>query len=111
MRVFVSIDLPENVREEILVLQGSLTVGRRVPEENLHLTLSFLDEQSEEAVEEAHAALQAVRSRAFTIRLSGVGTFGTCSPKVIFADVAQCPELLELERKVTRSLRERGSSC
>ncbi|MDU8945976.1 RNA 2',3'-cyclic phosphodiesterase [Ovoidimarina sediminis] len=108
MRVFLAIDLPEHVRDELIVLQSSLTVGRPVPEENLHLTLCFLDEQPEEAVEEAHAALQGVRARAFTLRISGVGSFGSRSLQVVFADFAQCPELVELERRVTRSLRAVG---
>jgi 2'-5' RNA ligase len=45
MRVFVAIDLPDEVRRELETLQNALPVGRPVPAENLHLTLSFLGDQ------------------------------------------------------------------
>jgi 2'-5' RNA ligase len=108
MRVFVAIDLPDHVRRELEALQSALPVGRAVPAENLHLTLSFLGDQNETAVEDAHEALATIRARAFEVQLAGVESFGHRSPQVIFADVARCPELLDLEQRVTRSLRHAG---
>lgn len=108
MRVFVAIDLPENVRSELAALQHFLAVGRSVPEENLHLTLTFLGEQREEALEETHEALSAITSPAFDLELYGVGTFGKRSPQVVFADMARCDALIELEGRMTRSLRNAG---
>lgn len=108
MRIFVAIRLPDFVREELETLQRALTMGRLVPAENLHLTLSFLGEQPDEAVEEAHYALSAIRAPAFDLRLAGVGTFGSRSPQVIFTDVTRCDALNDLERRVTRSLRNAG---
>jgi 2'-5' RNA ligase len=108
MRVFVAIDLPDHVRRELEALQNALPIGRAVPSENLHLTLSFLGDQHETAVEDAHEALDTIRATAFDVQLVGVGSFGHHSPQVIFADVARCPELLELEQRITRSLRHAG---
>ncbi|AXI53875.1 hypothetical protein C1J05_04605 [Sulfitobacter sp. JL08] len=54
MRVFVAIDLPDEIRGELERLQEYLPVGRAVPSDNLHLTLSFLGDQSEVACEDAH---------------------------------------------------------
>lgn len=108
MRVFVAIDLPDHVRAEIETLQSALPTGRRVPAENLHLTLNFLGEQTEDAIEEAHQALSTVNAPAFDLQLASVGSFGTRSPQVIFAEVSQCPDLLELETRTTRSLRTSG---
>jgi 2'-5' RNA ligase len=108
MRVFVAINLPDDVRRELGPLQNALAIGRLVPAENLHLTLSFLGDQNEVAVEDAHEALDTMRARAFNVQLAGVGSFGHRSPQVIFADVARCPELLELEQRITRSLRHAG---
>src|SRR6056297_2175507 len=102
MRVFVAIDLPEFARSELERLQNTLAVGRPVPEENLHLTLSFLGDQSEEAVEEAHAALSNIRAPAFDLQLVGLGSFGKRSQKVLYADVARCHELIELEKRIIR---------
>lgn len=108
MRAFVAIDLPDFARAELVRLQSSLAVGRPVPEENLHLTLSFLGEQRDEAIADAHAALSDLRAPAFDLQLVGVGSFGKPSPQVIYADVARCQQLLELEQGITRSLRNIG---
>ncbi len=108
MRAFVAIDLPERARDELETLQDALTVGRLVPRENLHLTLTFLGEQSDEAIEDAHRVLSTIRATAFDLRLADVGSFGKRSPQVIFAGVPKCDDLVELERRVTRTLRTAG---
>lgn len=108
MRVFVAIDLPENVRSELTALQRSLVVGRLVPVDNLHLTLSFLGEQRDEAVEDAHQALSELHAPAFDLRLASVGIFGKRAPHVVFADVAPCDQLFDLERRINRALRHAG---
>lgn len=108
MRVFVAIDLPEFVRSELVHLQNTLPLGRPVPEENLHLTLSFLGEQRDKAIEEIHAALSDIRAPVFDLQLVGVGSFDQRKQQVIYADVARCQQLLELEQRITRSLRTAG---
>jgi len=100
--------LPDHVRAEIEILQSSLSTGRLVPSENLNLTLNFLGEQDEYAIEEAHQGLSSINAPAFDLRLAGVGSFGTRSPQVIFAEVSRCPDLLELEKRTSRSLRNSG---
>ena len=108
MRAFVAIDLPDHVREELRTLQQGLRIGRLVTAENLHLTLSFLGEQSDEAIHEAHQALSTVRMQAFDLRFAGVGALGGRLPRVIVADVVQCDALNELEQRISRSLRSAG---
>ncbi len=108
MRVFLAIDLPDGTLAELERLQAHLTVGRPMPSENLHLTLSFLGEQSEAACEDAHEALCDVHAMPFDVRLSGLGSFGKNSPQVIYADVERSEDLFELERKITRKLRNAG---
>lgn len=108
MRVFVALDLPDDVRDELEDLQYALPVGRPVLLENLHLTLCFLGEQHDDAIEAAHDALSSVQRSAFSLELAGIGTFGRNSPNVVFADVAPCAALIDLERTIVRSLRHAG---
>jgi 2'-5' RNA ligase len=108
MRVFVALDLPDDVRDAIEDLQDVLPVGRPVAPENLHLTLCFLGEQPEDAIEAAHDALSSVRRPVFTLELAGVGTFGRISPNVVFADVVQCAALIDFQKALVRSLRHAG---
>ncbi|WP_116600249.1 RNA 2',3'-cyclic phosphodiesterase [Primorskyibacter marinus] len=108
MRVFVAIDLPEFARSELVHLQNALPVGRPVPEENLHLTLSFLGEQRDTAIEDIHAALSNIRAPVFDLQLVGIGSFDQGTRQVIYADVARCHQLLGLEQRITRSLRNAG---
>ncbi len=108
MRVFLAIDLPDAIRGELEMLQEHLPVGRQVPSDNLHLTLCFLGDQSDAACEDAHEALAEVHAEPFDLRLAGLGTFGKKTAQVIFADVERCEELIELERKITRKLRNAG---
>ena len=108
MRVFVAIDLPDRVRDELEDLQSDLPIGTPTPPENLHLTLCFLGEQHGEAIEAAHDALASIRRPAFELHLTGVGTFGSRSPTVVFAEVAKSDALRDLEKTVVRSLRHAG---
>ena len=108
MRVFVAIDIPEKVSAEIETLQSALAVGRRVALENLHLTMSFLGEQSEHAVQDAHEALSTIGRAGFGLRLSGVGSFGSRSPNLVYADVEKNTDLIDLARRIRRTLRSVG---
>jgi 2'-5' RNA ligase len=60
------------------------------------------------AVEDAHEALAAIRASAFEVLLTGINSFGHRSPQIIFADIERCPELLDLEQRITRTLRHAG---
>lgn len=108
MRAFLAIDLPEAVRASAVELQAHLRTGRKVPEENLHLTLAFLDDQSEAALEDLHQALGAVRCKAFSLELSGLDMFGGRHPRVLFLKAVKSRPLTELHQQVKLAAREVG---
>lgn len=109
IRAFVALDLPEEVRQRLNLLQFLLPLPRRVPVENLHLTLAFLGEIPEPLAEEVHHALGALHAPGFALRLAGVGMFGGAQPRVVYAAVASEPLLEHLARKVEQAARRAGA--
>lgn len=107
-RTFVAIALPEGIRDDLAALQRGLAIGRPVPPENLHLTLAFLGDQTDEALEEAHLALSGLRAAAFDVQLAGVDVLGEQAPRLVFAGVAPNPALAQLERAAVQALRAAG---
>ena len=108
MRAFVAIDLPDAVRGEIAALQAGLRPGRKVPEENLHLTLAFLDDQPEAALRNLHERLAEVVLAPFELRLAGLDLFGGKRPRLVYLKAEPVRQLLELHRQVRRCAREVG---
>ncbi|HJR19354.1 MAG TPA: RNA 2',3'-cyclic phosphodiesterase, partial [Actinomycetota bacterium] len=64
MRLFVAVDLPATVKDEldrlIAALRPSIPDAKWVPRDNIHLTLSFLGEVGDERVEPIVEALRGV---------------------------------------------------
>lgn len=88
MRLFVGIDFPDSVKEELhrltLELRRASSAGSFVPRENMHLTLAFIGETRR--VDEAKTSLVEVAARLQVnpaiapgarcmLELSGIGSF------------------------------------
>ena len=108
MRIFVAIDMPENVQDALEALQDQIPVGRLMTPETLHLTLAFLDEQPDAMVEAIHEALQTLHQPKFDLNLHGLGTFGPKSPAVLWAGVRPNPALNQLRDKIRSAARLAG---
>lgn len=105
MRAFIAISLPAPVRQQLAGLRESLPFGRPVPEENLHLTLAFLDDQPESLLRDLHEQLSLIRAEPFELSLSGLGIFGGPKPRVLFAEVEESGPLRSLHREVKGAVR------
>jgi RNA 2',3'-cyclic 3'-phosphodiesterase len=110
LRAFVAIKLPDDTCDALLMAQARLRMGRKVPRENLHLTLSFLDDQPVETLEALHEEFETLRAAEFTVSLSGLGSFGGNRPRLVFADVEPNPQLDALHRQVIGAARRAGIS-
>lgn len=107
-RTFVAIPMPEDAAARLAGLVRGLTFGRRVPEENLHLTLAFLGEVPDAGLEDLHETLSAIRAAPLDLRFDGLGVFGDDRPRALWAAVAAEPGLALLHKEVERAARKAG---
>lgn len=107
-RCFIAVDPGEITRNALARMQSSLMIGRAMDVETLHLTLAFLGDQGDAALEDLHDALSGIRADRFTLEVSGLGTFGGDAPHTLWAGVADEPGLTTLQAKVARAVRRAG---
>ena len=94
-RCFIAIDLPEEIRDEIVKLQKQLPEfnGKLTEKENLHLTFKFLGEIPDEKVDEVKKALKKVKFKKFKAKLGDVGLFSPSFIKILWIKLENCDEL------------------
>ena len=101
-RLFVAIELPEVLRDELVRLGTNLPGVRWHPPEKLHLTLAFLGDAVPADVEtRLYKTLAAVRVPPFFLPVVGTGSFGGTRPRAIWAGTGRGhPHLFALHRAV-----------
>jgi 2'-5' RNA ligase len=114
MRTFIAITLPQEIKQQLGLLQEQLKRSaadvKWVQPHNIHVTLKFLGEIDEQKLEEITAILQdTVKEEAcFTASLSCLGAFPRMtSPRVIWVGIDKGKDELtriakELEEKISR---------
>ena len=86
MRLFIALDIPENLKEKIVNIQkaiNSLADVNSVEKGNLHLTLNFIGDVEEKEIENIIKKTENISKqfKKFKIHIKNVGYFG--SPNVI----------------------------
>jgi 2'-5' RNA ligase len=110
MRLFVAVDIPDDVRAAIAAVVAKLRrtceAARWVRLEGAHVTLKFIGEVPAEKTEAIKAALATVRfPSAIKIFFRGIGFFpNERRPRVLWAGVVVGPELRTLAAAVENSL-------
>lgn len=94
MRTFIAIELPTDVKERLKGIQETLRKTdsdvKWVDPNNIHLTLKFLGEVSEEKIPVVKAAIKRIaqQNSPYPLSISGIGAFPRISsPRVIWAGV------------------------
>lgn len=109
IRLFVAIDLPEEVRQRLALLSGGIPGARWVPPQAYHVTLRFIGEVAEDVAEDIHVALAAFRAPAFDLILSGVGTFSQGHRvHTLYLGVDRSPPLQYLHDKIEHTITRLG---
>jgi 2'-5' RNA ligase len=114
VRVFVAIDVPDEVRVSIAKMMESLRPccpsARWVRPEGVHVTLKFIGEAQESLVEKLKEALRPIRMpEPVGIRYCGLGFFPRAQhPKVLWAGIEGTPSLELLASSVEEALAAHG---
>jgi len=92
MRLFVALDIDDNIRGRITTfidgVRGFASDARWVRPESLHVTLKFIGEKSEEEVENIKRALKTIEAGAVQISICGYGFFPTArAPRVFWIGI------------------------
>lgn len=105
-RLFVAIDLPEQVKEVVADIAGrELTGARRVPRDQLHLTLRFIGDADEATFQSIKGALGGVKGDSFPLTLKEVGHFPPGRhPRVLWVGMEENAQLRELQQEIELAL-------
>ena len=113
MRLFIAIDIEDAIRERITrFVDGVLNFApdcRWVKPESLHVTLKFIGEQPEAAVQNIKRELASIAGSASEIHFRGYGFFPTAkSARVFWIGMESGPQLAELATMVDSKMASLG---
>src|ERR1700737_3932994 len=105
MRVFVGLDIDDAIRQRIRRfmegVNGFAPDARWGRPESLHVTLKFIGEKPNEAVEDIKGALSAIRTEPIEVSFRGYGFFPTAkAARVFWIGIESGPQLFALARAV-----------
>jgi len=105
MRLFIAIELPDEVKRPLERMRADIPGSRWVPVEQIHLTLAFLGEVDDATLERLTEALAAIRAPGFSLRFSGTGCFpDRRRPRVLWAGMEPEPLLNSLASQVREAV-------
>ena len=109
IRSFIAVDLPDSLIESLDRTSGQLQElldglpVRWVPVQNIHLTLKFLGDVSEQNIEVIKTIVntEAISHQVFEISVGQFGVFPTAArPRVLWVGVEAPDELINLQRRI-----------
>ncbi|UZE93755.1 MAG: RNA 2',3'-cyclic phosphodiesterase [Candidatus Pacearchaeota archaeon] len=114
MRCFIAIDIPSEVREELAraeeVIRGfdKRAKLKIVEPENLHITIKFLGDLTDDQVNKAKEVLREIKFEPFKVKLNSFGIFPSLNfIRVVWVDVLPKEQLIELEKKIDDVISEK----
>jgi len=100
-RLFLAIDLPDEIKEQLCQLRTGIPGARWVPTDQLHLTLAFLGDVEMEKMNHLMGKLTAIHIPVFDLRIGDVGCFPNRKrPRVVWIGIRPEPLLMSLAEQV-----------
>ena len=108
-RLFVAIDLPDNVKKSLSEICFGLAGAKWVDESQMHITLKFIGEVDGAVFRDACEALATIQMEPFQVTIKGTGFFPPRGePQMLWAGVEGNDRLKQLRNKVESTLVRAG---
>jgi 2'-5' RNA ligase len=88
-RLFTALEIPREAALSLSLLRGGLPGARWLSVENYHITLRFIGDVDGPTADELIGAFDRIDRQAFSLTLSGMGSFGSKKPHSIWAGVSR----------------------
>jgi len=108
-RLFVAIDIPEQIKAALTQFTREVPTARWVPADQLHLTLRFIGDAGPQAFAAIKGALAGIQFLPFQLVLRGAGHFPPGKhPRVLWVGVDANPRLMGLYQDLELALADVG---
>jgi 2'-5' RNA ligase len=105
IRLFLGIELPEELVRRMALIQTGVERARWVAEENIHLTLRFIGEVPEDVAADAADALATVHAPPFALTVAGAGHFESRRRvRALWLGVERSDALMTLRERIESAL-------
>ncbi|NMB66904.1 RNA 2',3'-cyclic phosphodiesterase [Candidatus Woesearchaeota archaeon] len=105
MRCFISLDIPEEIKNEIIKIQEKIPefIGKKTEKENLHLTLKFLGEINKNQLEIIKEKLKEIKFQELNLSINSIGVFIQKNRIILWLKISGAEEL---QKKIDFLLKE-----
>jgi len=104
-RLFIAVDLPETIRENLASMSFGMPGAKWVASEQLHLTVRFIGEVDGALFRDIKDILDGVSFAPFSLQLKGVGFFPPRgAPRVLWVGLEKSEPLQVLKKKIDLAL-------
>jgi RNA 2',3'-cyclic 3'-phosphodiesterase len=108
-RLFVAIDLPEDIKKAICALRCPISGAKWVDEAQFHLTLRFIGDADDDLLHRITTVLSGIMAAPFSLAMMGVGCFPPKrNPKVLWVGIGKNEALFNLQDAVEKVLLQSG---
>ena len=100
-RIFIGLQFPRTICDELKNLRGGVISANWVADENYHLTLRFLGECDSNLLDDVCLALSQIRTCSFTLQLQGINHFKKKGVvKTLWVGIVKNPSLTALKTEI-----------
>jgi 2'-5' RNA ligase len=104
VRLFIAIDIPELLRDEIADTYRAIPGAKWVDEKQLHCTLRFIGDVPDNTIEQVSASLEQIHTHPYLLTIKGVGFFPPRNiPRILWFGLNPPAEIISMQSKIEKA--------